>query len=302
MTGRAKLAVLGGTFDHLHAGHWRLLDTAFARANRVGIGITTDRFLALHPKEGASRLEPFARRRRHLESLLRARYPQRRWWTVALEDLVGGALAPEVEMLVASADTRPGAQIIQRARRRRRLPPLHVVYVPLVAADDLLPISSTRIRRGAIRADGRREGPILLARERGLDPEVAGRLEIELRRIFPPRASLRWVRRARPRIPASHQGSRRRRAEALAIGLRESADYGFGLVARSDTRMPPRDPIVVVADADGPIGGPARRRSGSLEGSLRRQFRERKRRWTGVSNSSSERPRATSARKVITGP
>ncbi|HEX8931888.1 MAG TPA: adenylyltransferase/cytidyltransferase family protein, partial [Patescibacteria group bacterium] len=41
MTFRYKKAVVGGTFDHFHQGHQKLLDAAFEESTEVAIGLTT---------------------------------------------------------------------------------------------------------------------------------------------------------------------------------------------------------------------------------------------------------------------
>jgi cytidyltransferase-like protein len=41
-----SVVTVGGTFDVLHKGHWFLLEEAFNVAERVLIGLTTDRFVA----------------------------------------------------------------------------------------------------------------------------------------------------------------------------------------------------------------------------------------------------------------
>ena len=43
---RLKTITVAGTFDVMHKGHWFLLEEAFQVADRVVIGITTDRFAA----------------------------------------------------------------------------------------------------------------------------------------------------------------------------------------------------------------------------------------------------------------
>ena len=40
-----KHAILGGTFDYLHAGHKRFIDAACQTSEKVTIGITTEKLL-----------------------------------------------------------------------------------------------------------------------------------------------------------------------------------------------------------------------------------------------------------------
>lgn len=152
---RPRVAVLGGTFDHLHAGHRALLDEAFRRADEVRIGLTTDGFVRTERKPYPRALQRYSTRARSLRELLRARYPGRTWKVVALQDRWGGSVGPGVDLLVLSSETRSAARAISAERRRRRLPSLGVVVVPLVNAADGRPIASRRIRAGEIDAEGR---------------------------------------------------------------------------------------------------------------------------------------------------
>ncbi|MGA8604040.1 MAG: pantetheine-phosphate adenylyltransferase [Thermoplasmata archaeon] len=160
---RSRLAVLGGTFDHLHIGHHALLASAFAVGDEVAIGLTTDRFVAQHPKPGAGRMQGYRTRRSTLVRWLRHHYPSRKWRVVPLENPFGGSVAPEVGVLVVSRDTERGGRAVNRERRRLGRPSVPIVSVPLVLADDLEAVSSRRVRAGTIGADGRRLGPIRVA-------------------------------------------------------------------------------------------------------------------------------------------
>jgi pantetheine-phosphate adenylyltransferase len=176
--------VLGGTFDRLHLGHEALLGAAFAAGRTVAIGVTTDRFLAEHPKPSGARIRSYAARRRALRWWLRARYPRRRWTLVPLRDRFGRSVEDGVDALVVSAETLDGGRAVNAERRRRGRHAVPVLAVPLVLGDDLRPISSRRIRSGEIDRWGRRGGPIRVAvavedpRDRA--PTVAG-----IRAAFP---------------------------------------------------------------------------------------------------------------------
>jgi phosphopantetheine adenylyltransferase len=152
--------VLGGTFDRLHVGHEALLTTAFRDGRPVGIGLTTGRFLAAHPKPGADRIQPYSVRRRRLAAWLRAHYPRSRWTITPISDPFGGSIRPGVAGLVVSADTVGGGRAVNEERVRRGRSPIPVRVVPLVLADDLQPVSSRRIRAGEIDRNGRRISPI----------------------------------------------------------------------------------------------------------------------------------------------
>lgn len=195
---RYARAVLGGTFDRFHVGHEALLSTAFRLGRTVAVGVTTDAYLAAHPKPEARRIAPYRVRRRALSRWLRHRFPGRAFSIHALEDRFGGSVGPGVSVLVVSADTTAGAAAVnvERARLGRRRVP--VAVVPLVLADDLRPVSSRRIRAGEIDRRGRVLAAIPV--ELRLDDESAfGWAARAVRAVFP-RARL-TRRRAAPRRP-----------------------------------------------------------------------------------------------------
>ncbi|MGC2288446.1 MAG: pantetheine-phosphate adenylyltransferase [Thermoplasmata archaeon] len=151
---RVGVAVLGGTFDHLHAGHRALLASAFQRAEQVKIGLTTDRFARSEGKPLARRVESFSTRRRHLRAFLRERFGNRAWVVVPLNDRWGRSVGPGVDLLVLSDETRRAAREINTERRSRGLPPLQIYVLRRVVADDGRPIASRRIRAGEIDREG----------------------------------------------------------------------------------------------------------------------------------------------------
>ncbi|EQD49296.1 cytidyltransferase-related domain protein, partial [mine drainage metagenome] len=175
---RDTLAVLGGTFDRLHRGHEALLETAFALGRSVAIGVTTDAFLAAHPKPHADRLQPYRTRRAAVARWVARHHPDRPVRIVPLADRFGGSLAPEVGVLVVSVETASGGRAVNRERALRGLRPVRLATVPLVLADDLRPVSSRRIRAGTVDRAGRRRTPL---------PVVVS---------VPDAASRRWVVRA----------------------------------------------------------------------------------------------------------
>jgi pantetheine-phosphate adenylyltransferase len=148
--------VLGGTFDHLHAGHRALLSAAFERAEQVKIGLTTDRFARSERKPHPDQLESFAIRARRLRRFLRHHYPDRRWTVLPLRDRWGRSVQPGPDLLVLSEETRNAARPINAERRRRGLPPLRVYIQPLIRGDDGRAITSRRIRAGKIDSEGHR--------------------------------------------------------------------------------------------------------------------------------------------------
>jgi pantetheine-phosphate adenylyltransferase len=155
MTRDRRVALLGGTFDPIHPGHAAMFRAAFQTGTEVRIGLTTDAYLARHPKPWASRIRPYPARRRNLARWLRAHYPGRAWTIRPLEDRWGHTANPDVDALVVSFETGAAVPTIQLRRRRRGLRPLEIVRVPAVLASDGAPISSRRIRSGELTRTGR---------------------------------------------------------------------------------------------------------------------------------------------------
>src|SRR5256884_3530411 len=149
--------VLGGTFDVLHAGHEALLSAAFeGRSEEVVIGLTTDRFA----KESRTHLNAFSVRERNLKRLLAAR-KWRHARIEAIDDPFGPADdLPDLDVLVVSAERMPVALTLNDARAAKGLRRLAIRAVPMVLAQDGLPISSRRIRQGLIDRRGRRLKPM----------------------------------------------------------------------------------------------------------------------------------------------
>jgi pantetheine-phosphate adenylyltransferase len=219
---RVGHAVLGGTFDRLHAGHAALLATAVRSGRRVSVGLTTAAFLRAHPKPAGPRIQPYRLRRAALARWLSAHAPKGTWRIVPLADRFGRSVAPGVDLLVVSAETATGGKAVNRERRRRGLPEVPVAIVPLVLGDDLEPLSSRRIRAGEIDRRGRRIAPI--------------RVAVAASDAASARAAVRGIRRAIPaaRIVIAPAGppraARRPSARALALRARARAPLAVGVV------------------------------------------------------------------------
>ncbi len=147
----AKVAT-GGTFDDFHAGHKRLLEKSFESGDFVVIGLTSDEFAQRQGK----RPRPYGERESELKAFIDERFPGRGYSISKLDDFFGPGIANrEVEALVASPETAKRVGLANDLRARKGFPPLDLVVVEWVLADDGLPISSTRIRKGEIDAEGR---------------------------------------------------------------------------------------------------------------------------------------------------
>ncbi|MGD1054808.1 MAG: pantetheine-phosphate adenylyltransferase [Nitrososphaerales archaeon] len=148
-----KAVATGGTFDHLHKGHVALLTRSFSLGDSVVIGVTSDAFAS---REGKSPDQSYLERVEVLERFLHSEFPGRKYVIAKLDDYFGpGIVSPEVEAIVVSRETAQRVPVADALRAEKGCPPLEVVTVNCIMADDAKPISSTRIRSGEIDTEGR---------------------------------------------------------------------------------------------------------------------------------------------------
>ena len=150
---RYRAVATGGTFDHLHRGHEALLAKSFEVGKKVVIGVTSDAFAG---RQGKVPDEGYGERVRALEEFIGKRFPGRAYEIAKLDDFYGpGIASSEVEAIVVTAETFARVPLANDLRAEKGFPPLEVVQVSYVLAEDEAPISSTRIRRREIDRDGR---------------------------------------------------------------------------------------------------------------------------------------------------
>jgi pantetheine-phosphate adenylyltransferase len=147
-----KVAV-GGTFDQLHKGHKALLDEAFVVGDKVAVGITSDSFVAKLGKQ--HRTASFEERKRDVLAYLATQKLVDRVEIVPLDDSFGLTITnQDLDAIVVSQETERIAWAINRKRESVGNKPLEVVVVTMIPAENKVPISSTRIRRGEIDRNG----------------------------------------------------------------------------------------------------------------------------------------------------
>jgi cytidyltransferase-like protein len=150
---RFRRVATGGTFDHVHAGHRRLLEKSFEVGDEVVIGLTSDEFVE---KVGKKTEQRYPQREAELRRYIEETFPGRRYVIAKLYDYFGpGIVDGGVEALVASPETSSRLGLANALRAEKGFPPLQLVTIDWVTAEDGNPISSTRIRKGEVDAEGR---------------------------------------------------------------------------------------------------------------------------------------------------
>ena len=144
---------VGGTFDEFHKGHRALLKKAFEVGNHVLIGLCSDEFVRKLRKP--HNIVPYEKRLEELKSFLRKRGVLERVEIFLLNDPYGVTVSRNrLDSIVVSKETEPRAHEINEKRRSKGMPPLKIVVIDMILAEDHFPISSTRIWLGEIDREG----------------------------------------------------------------------------------------------------------------------------------------------------
>ncbi|KAF9926876.1 hypothetical protein FBU30_003636 [Linnemannia zychae] len=144
---------LGGTFDHLHAGHKILLSmTAWIASHRVVCGVTDDSMLKT--KKFKEFMEPLNKRIETVERFLRIIKRDLVYEVVPISDVYGPTITDDkLQALMVSKETLKGGELVNQERKKRGLPPLTIEVINVVSptqtqVDEVsLKISSTYIRQ-----------------------------------------------------------------------------------------------------------------------------------------------------------
>ncbi|KAK9456040.1 hypothetical protein V1511DRAFT_496354 [Dipodascopsis uninucleata] len=151
------VVAVGGTFDHLHAGHKILLTmSGFLTSKILEIGVTGPELLK--NKKYAEYLEPLEVRMRRVKEFLGYIYPYLSVTTREINDIFGQSVTIEdIDALIVSAETRSGAKLVNEERQKRSFHPLKVWQIGLISGDPTEQLSeklsSTDIRRNLYEND-----------------------------------------------------------------------------------------------------------------------------------------------------
>ena len=146
------LVAMGGTFDAIHSGHMALLNKAFSISSKVIIGLTSDQ---LATKKGKNLVNDYSKRLSLLKSVIEKNFPNISYEISKLENDFGPAVIEgSVKALVVSEETSNKGLLLNDLRTERNLPPVKIVVVPMVLAEDGKVISTTRIKNSEIDGSG----------------------------------------------------------------------------------------------------------------------------------------------------
>lgn len=148
-----KVVAVGGTFDEFHKGHKFLLKKGFEVGEHVLIGLCSDDLVRKLRKP--HKIASYKKRLSDLKLFLRENKVLERAEILPLNDKYGVTISlKEIDAIVVSEETEIVAREINEIRKSKNMPPLEIVVVNMVLAEDRFSISSTRIWLGEIDREG----------------------------------------------------------------------------------------------------------------------------------------------------
>ena len=143
-------SVVAGTFDHLHKGHQKLLQTALNNSRHVSIGLTQAHLTQAKPLN--SLIESQTTRS---QSLKQFTTPHSHHSIFSLSNPLKPAdTSIHFDSIISSTQTKNTVKKINQLRLQNNLPPLKTLYINLVQSTDKKTLSSTRIRQGQVNRKG----------------------------------------------------------------------------------------------------------------------------------------------------
>jgi pantetheine-phosphate adenylyltransferase len=146
------LVAMGGTFDIIHRGHITLLSKAFEISSKVIIGLTSD---DLAKSKGKKIINSYEKRLENLDTLIKSNFENPYQISKLENDFGPAVLERGVQALVVSGETSNQGDVLNKLRAEKNLPPVQVITVPMVLAEDGDRISTSRIKNLEIDAEGK---------------------------------------------------------------------------------------------------------------------------------------------------
>ncbi|MGC8581382.1 MAG: pantetheine-phosphate adenylyltransferase [Thermoplasmata archaeon] len=152
-----KTVAIAGSFDHLHNGHKFLIKQAFTIGNRVCIGLTSNDYINKYKNQGG--IENYDTRLENLKNY--CMQFKKEFSVIELNDKYGPSIKNrELTDMVVTTETLGNAKEINRIRKNNGMKQLKLHIFNKITGEDLIPISSTRVRNGIISKEGIRLKPL----------------------------------------------------------------------------------------------------------------------------------------------
>ncbi|MEP7167477.1 MAG: pantetheine-phosphate adenylyltransferase [Candidatus Woesebacteria bacterium] len=146
--------VLGGTFDHLHAGHRELLSFAFSQGQKVTLGLTKASMNT--SKALSSEIQTYVSREKAITEFARSLQRDQDLCIIPIHDVFGSTLTDQtLDAIIVTPQTEKGAHFINSKRVQLGLPSLPIQACPLVKDDDGNILCSSNIRSGITDREGK---------------------------------------------------------------------------------------------------------------------------------------------------
>lgn len=164
-----KHTVIGGTFDHFHLGHKKLIDYAFKISEKVSIAIATGKLFK--NKFLKTTIESYETRKKSVVDYLLQKRSFGQSIIFPINDIYGRTKTDlSIEAIIVTKDTFPNALKINELKQKLGIKPLKIVTIPFIKAEDGKIISSERIRRGEIDRDGHNYSQIFSKKQKLILP------------------------------------------------------------------------------------------------------------------------------------
>ena len=143
---------IGGTFYPFHKGHKLLVKTAIKIAGKQGlvfIGITTETMT-----KNKKNVDTFEKRKQMIKRYINKLNASNQVKIQPIKDKYGPSINGDFDVIIVSPETYKTAKEINQKRIEKGKKPLVIIQIPFVLADDVKPISSTRIKNKEIDENG----------------------------------------------------------------------------------------------------------------------------------------------------
>ncbi|KAG5519602.1 hypothetical protein PMAC_001757 [Pneumocystis sp. 'macacae'] len=152
---RYRKVAVGGTFDHLHAGHKVLLTmSAWISSERVMCGVSDEKML--ETKKYKEWIEPIENRIENVQRFFNIINKRLLCSVKPIYDIYGATITDkDIEAIVVSEETRKGGEMVNEERLRRNMKALDlfcIKVIPDIEGSDLK-LSSMSIREKMIKKD-----------------------------------------------------------------------------------------------------------------------------------------------------